>query len=92
MKRRLKTLEQLREEFGFKFDGYDYETTFNDMDWMINDLKLEYLGHEIEVKELENKNWIYTHYGDDVGCFWHELWFEPVFTPIEFINENEFEL
>ena len=91
MKVRLKTEEQLKEEFGFKFDGTYYETTFNNMSWCINHLMLKYLGKEIEVEEdIESIN--YTHYGDDIGYFWHELWFESKFIPIDFIKKDEFEL
>ena len=83
MRVKLKTFDQLIEEFGFKFDG-----TY----WRINKIMLKYLGKEIEVEELENKNWIYTHYDNEIKCYWHESWFEPVFIPIEFINEDEFEI
>ena len=91
MKVKLKTAEQLKEEFGFEYNGSYYETTFNDMYWIIGNSMFEQLGKEIKVEEnIGNIN--YTHYGDDIGYLWHELWFEPVFTPIEFINEVEFEL
>ena len=90
---KIKTAKQLIEEFGFKYDGYNYETYFNDMFWRINNLMFKYLGEEIEVEEL-TLSINYTHKGkiSDTAWHWHELWFEPEFVPIEFIKENEFEL
>ena len=87
---KLKTLEQLEEEFGFEYDGCDYTTTFNGMFWLINDLMFEQLGKEIEVEK--RKSWYYTHYDNNIGYWWNELWFEPEFVSIEFINEDEFEI
>ena len=91
MKVKLKTAEQLKEEFGFKFNGIYYETTFNGMYWCISKMMFKQLGDEIEVEKLENDP-DYTHYDNNIGYLWHELWFEPVFMPIEFINEVEFEI
>ena len=93
MKVKLKTLEQLEEEFGFKFYESRYLTKFNNMDWWIDKDMFEYLGKEIEVKKIDGSR-DYTHCGiiNHIKWGWHELWFEPEFVPIEFIKENEFEL
>ena len=91
MKVKLKTIEQLIEEFEFEYDGYDYTTTFNGMYWLIDEVMIDYLGKEMEVEELYGYD-NYTHKGLYTEWYWHESWFEPVFTPIEFINEVEFEL
>ena len=93
MKVRLKTAEQLEKEFGFEFNGEYSVITFNNMWWVINDLMFKYLGKEIEIEKfIGNIN--YTHRGkiNDIKWYWHELWFEPEFIPIEFINEDEFEI
>ena len=91
MKRRLKTLEQLVKEFEFEYDGCDYTTTFNDMDWCIYYIMLKQLGTEIEVEKME-ADFDYTHYDNEIGCYWHELWFEPIFEPSDFIKEDEFKI
>ena len=88
---KLKIIEQLIEEFGFKFDGYRYKTKFNSMFWIISNSMLKYLGNKIEVEKMEDDP-DYTHYDNKMGYCWHKLWFEPEFVPIEFINEDEFEI
>ena len=90
MKVKLKTLEQLKEEFGFEFNKLYCETCFNGMRWIISYPMFKQLGKVIEVEKIDGDK-DYTHC-DNEGYLWHELWFEPVFTPIEFINEDEFEL
>ena len=95
MKVRLKTIDQLKEEFGFKFDGYDYTTIFNNMQWYINNEMFEYLGKELEVRELNDDDFDmrnnYTHKDLNIKYKWHELWFKQ-FVSIEFIKEDEFEI
>ena len=92
MKVKLKTIEQLREEFGFNLDGRYYITKFNDMFWRINSSMLKQLGKEIEVEELPYVS-NYTHTGiNEWKWVWHELWFEKEFKPIVFLDESEFEL
>ena len=85
MKVKLKTIEQLEKEFEFKYNGYYYTTNFNN--WCITDLMLKYLGKEIEVKKLETY-FDYTHYDNEIKCYWHESWFEPN----DFFKEDEFEI
>ena len=98
MKVKLKTIEQLIEEFGFKSSGRDYRTNFNGMHWHIHESMFRYLGNDVNVERLEEeikKTTYYTHRNTDCGrhgWYWHELWFEPEFVPIEFINEDEFEI
>ena len=87
MKVKLKTAEQLIEEFGFEYNGYRYKTKFNGMFWSINNSMLKYLGNEIEVKEfILSIN--YTHKGLYTEWYWHELWFEPN----DFFKEDEFKI
>ena len=89
---RLKTIEQLIEEFGFEYNGYEYyTTTFDKMHWCISKTMLKQLGDEIEVEKFYEYN-NYTHIDNRIRYLWHELWFEPKFVPIEFINEKEFEI
>ena len=88
---KLKTIEQLEEEFGFKFNGKYYTTIFNEMLWGISKTMFKQLDKEIEVEKLED-GINYTHYDNEIGCYWHESWFEPEFVPIDFIKEDEFEI
>ncbi len=94
---KLKTLEKLIEEFGFKesFKGLEDPSK----KWFITNVERRMLGTKIEVEELKIEKiknlevipYPYTHYskGDNIiNLYWHELWFEPE----EFIDEREFRI
>ena len=87
---KLKTIEQLIEEFGFEYDEECYTTEFNDMFWFINNTMFKQLGKEIEVEKIEYDSFNYTHRGkiNDIKWYWHKLWFEPN----DFFKEDEFEI
>ena len=88
MKVKLKTLEQLKEEFGFKFDGTYYGTIFNNMSWCIIIPMFKYLGNEMEIEKIDYMDKNYTHEDSIINCLWHELWFEPN----DFFKEDEFKI
>ncbi len=88
---KLKTLEQLIEEFGFEEeDGGLFKTKYKNYKWVISDLEMKYLGKEIEVENIGFVHSNYTHVSNKEKTIlgWHELWFEPV----EFIDESEFKI
>ena len=88
MKVKLKTLEQVLEEFEFKIDGSgDY---YNE-EWYIDRYMFKYFGKEIEVRENENEyNSVYDYYlrKGYIIWFFHNSWFEPE----EFFKKEEFEI
>ena len=93
MKKRLKPLEQVVEEFGFGKNGDDYIKYRGYTKWMINDEMFKYFGKEIEVfKHDKNENeddydYYFKEYGEHTWHF-HSSWFEPY----EFIKEDEFKI
>lgn len=90
---KLKTLEQLIQEFGFEpnIGGY-YCTSFRKDKWNINPAMIDLLGKHINV--IHERQGYYTHRVinrlDDKyhGWYFHELWFDDD----DFIEENEFML
>jgi len=90
MKKRLKTLKVIKEEFKplsdyWSENGYDRYIIYNDMVWTINSSMRPFFGTEIEVKKFFYDD--YTHIDIKYGFHWHELWFEPEF--IEFLSVDE---
>ncbi len=101
MKIKLKTKEQLIEEFGFEKSIPGTSSFYNNLnyEWVITSIEERFLGKEIEVKKIEKETIVhptlrknYTHYSivetHDFRLYWHELWFEHE----EFIDEREFRI
>ena len=86
---KIKTAEQLIEEFGFKSSGKSYLIKYNDMNWFISNTMSQHLGKIVEVEKIED-DVNYTHRGmiNEFYWLWHELWFEPS----DFFKEKEFEI
>ncbi len=91
MKAKLKTLERLKKEFGFKEDvmGIALHAKYKNHRWFILKEEMKYLGKEIEVGEFTKKgNYTHISKGKNWVCYWHELWFEAE----DFIDESEFNI
>ncbi len=91
MKVKLKTEEQLIEEFNFKKRDYDMglETFHDNKKWVITPLQLKFLGKVVKVELIEGlPQYTHIHEIDGLVLGLHELWFEPY----KFIYKEEFEI
>ena len=83
MKVRLKTIEQIVDEFETDYDDYDGGIIIEEL--FIHKDMFKYFGKEIELEQIKDD--VYTHvYG--YKWWFHESWFAKE----EFIEEEEFEV
>lgn len=96
MKKKLITWDEFKKKFKPYATSWDEENnsisiSYNGLEWCIDDYMIPCFGTEIEIEEAPELNY-YTYKGIKYHFYWHDLWFEPEFIPIDFITEKDIEI